>query len=168
MSASDVIFIPDRTKDLASRDKETVLALVSLENAYITNVQYLRYVESLPPKVGLSAVCDAGPREDPRSRALRVGGAQAARGDEHLLGRDRRAGRASLRARGVAVRAAGARESAAEPEARADLDGAALSRDLSAAAQPAADAHARRLAEGSARRTRTSPSTPARRRRGCC
>ena len=47
MSASDVIYIPDRTKDLASRDKETVLALVSLENSYITNVQYVNYVEGL-------------------------------------------------------------------------------------------------------------------------
>lgn len=56
MSASDVIYIPDRTKDLASRDKETVLALVSLENSYITNVQYLNYVEGLPKKVQKSSL----------------------------------------------------------------------------------------------------------------
>lgn len=51
MSSSDVIYIPDRNKDFASRDKETILALVSLENSYITNLQYIDYINGLPKKV---------------------------------------------------------------------------------------------------------------------
>ena len=54
MSASDVVFIPDRLKDFAARDKETVIALVSLENSFITNTQYFEYIQGLPEKVGIS------------------------------------------------------------------------------------------------------------------
>ena len=50
MSSSDVIYIPDRNKDFASRDKETILALVSLENSYITNLQYIDYINGLPKR----------------------------------------------------------------------------------------------------------------------
>ena len=48
MSASDVIYIPDPHKDFIARDKETVIALVSLENSFVTNNKYLQYVNSLP------------------------------------------------------------------------------------------------------------------------
>ena len=58
MSASDVVFIPDRTKDFASRDKETVIALVSLENSFITNTQYFEYIQTLPEKVGICGECE--------------------------------------------------------------------------------------------------------------
>ena len=51
MSASDVVFIPDRRKDFAARDKETVISLVSLENSFITNTQYFEYIQGLPEKV---------------------------------------------------------------------------------------------------------------------
>lgn len=51
MSASDVVFIPDRHKSLTDRDKETVLALVSLENSFDTNSRYVDYVNRLPKKV---------------------------------------------------------------------------------------------------------------------
>ena len=51
MSASDVLVIPDRSKSLIERDKETVLALVSLENSYDTNKRYIEYIEKLPKKV---------------------------------------------------------------------------------------------------------------------
>lgn len=51
MSASDVLVIPDRSKSLIDRDKETVLALVSLENSYDTNKRYIEYIEKLPKKV---------------------------------------------------------------------------------------------------------------------
>ena len=51
MTASDVIYIPDRHKDFIERDKETVLALVSLENSYNTNIRFVDYVNKLPPKV---------------------------------------------------------------------------------------------------------------------
>ena len=100
MSASDVIYIPDRTKDLASRDKETVLAVVSLENSYITNVQYLNYVTGLSKKVQIEARCEVGPEKDPRSRVVRVFRSQTARCDEYLFGRDRsaRKNRSCLRA----------------------------------------------------------------------
>lgn len=50
MSASDVLFVPDPHKDLAARDKETVIALVSLENSFITNNKYFEYVNTLPEK----------------------------------------------------------------------------------------------------------------------
>ena len=58
MSASDVVFIPDRTKDFASRDKETVIALMSLENSFITNTQYFEYIQTLPEKVGICGGCE--------------------------------------------------------------------------------------------------------------
>ena len=51
MTASDVLVIPDRSKSLIERDKETVLALVSLENSYDTNIRYVEYIEKLPKKV---------------------------------------------------------------------------------------------------------------------
>lgn len=60
MSASDVIFIPDRHKSLTDRDKETVLALVSLENSFDTNSRYVDYVNRLPKKVrffGIPLLC---------------------------------------------------------------------------------------------------------------
>ena len=50
MSASDVLFVPDPHKDLAARDKETIIALVSLENSFITNNKYFEYVNTLPEK----------------------------------------------------------------------------------------------------------------------
>lgn len=50
MSSTDVIYIPDPRKDFASRDKETAIALVSLENSYITNSKYVQYINSLPAK----------------------------------------------------------------------------------------------------------------------
>ena len=50
MSASDVIYIPDPRKDFVARDKETVIALVSLENSFVTNSKYLDYVNTLPEK----------------------------------------------------------------------------------------------------------------------
>ena len=59
MSASDVIFIPDRSKSLTDRDKETVLALVSLENSYDTNIRYVNYIQELPKKVPVFE-CDDG------------------------------------------------------------------------------------------------------------
>ena len=62
MSASDVVFIPDRTKDFAARDKETVIALVSLENSFITNTQYFEYIQGLPEKVGISGGSEAKDR----------------------------------------------------------------------------------------------------------
>ena len=50
MSASDVIYIPNPRVDFAERDKETTVALVSLENSFITNSKYLQYVNMLPAK----------------------------------------------------------------------------------------------------------------------
>lgn len=41
MSASDVIYIPDPRKDFVARDKETVIALVSLENSFVTTANIL-------------------------------------------------------------------------------------------------------------------------------
>lgn len=57
MSASDVIYIPDRHKSLMERDKETIIALVSLENSYDTNTRYYDYVMRLPKKVPISGSC---------------------------------------------------------------------------------------------------------------
>ncbi|KAM7456813.1 hypothetical protein BLSTO_02421 [Blastocystis sp. subtype 1] len=70
MSASDVVFIPDRLKDFAARDKETVIALVSLENSFITNTQYFEYIQGLPEKVGISGEGEAKDRARIHDMAL--------------------------------------------------------------------------------------------------